>query len=168
MDDRVTDGTLVGILSDTHGKLDHRIFDAFEGVEWILHAGDIGGPDILWKLEGLAPVTAVLGNVDTPIPGYNLGTIGRVRLAGTLEALVTHQCAGVAEVPEDVRLVACGHTHVPSIDDRHGVLFVNPGAARRPAKDIGRSVALVRIAEDGSLDAEIVPLDRFGPKHGSV
>jgi hypothetical protein len=164
---RAAEGALVGILSDTHGKLDYRVFDAFEGVERILHAGDIGGPDILWKLEGLAPVTAVLGNVDVPLPGYDLGALVQVAIRG-VEVLLIHDRHALRAVPEEVRLVVCGHTHVPLVDDSAGVLVVNPGAVRRPRSGVGRSVALLRIAEDNSLAAEIVPLDRFGPKDDSA
>ncbi len=152
----------VGLVADTHGKLDARILDAFEGVDHIIHAGDIGGLGPMWQLEAVAPVTAVLGNTDLEVPGYQLGDQARVRVADT-EFLVIHDLRHLGPVPEGVDVVVHGHTHVPQIEDVDGVLFVNPGPGRRPTKGLTRSVAIVTIDDDGP-SAEIVSLDRFGPK----
>jgi uncharacterized protein len=152
----------VGLISDTHGKLDPRVFEAFEGVEHVLHAGDIGGIGPMWQLESMAPVTAVLGNVDLEVPGYTLGEQARVKIAGT-QFLVIHDIRRLGPVPDDVDVVVHGHTHVPFVEDVDGVLLVNPGPARRPMKDQSRTVAVLTI--DGELiETEIIPLDRFGPK----
>jgi len=152
----------VGLISDTHGKLDPRVFSAFEGVDAILHAGDVGRPDVLWQLEAIAPVTAVLGNTDYEIPGYQLGQQARIGIAGK-QLLVIHDIRRLGPVPENVDVVVHGHTHQPALEEVDGVLLVNPGPARRPRKDQSRTVAIVTIA-GGELTAEVVPLDRFGPK----
>lgn len=74
----------IGLISDTHGRLDPRVAPLFEreGVGAIIHAGDIGGPDILWELNAVAPVTAVLGNNDyAGVPGWALDPVARLTVA---------------------------------------------------------------------------------------
>jgi putative phosphoesterase len=154
--------TRIGLISDTHSKLDPRVFDALDGVDHIFHAGDVGSPGVLRKLEGLAPVTAVLGNTDIDIPGYRLRERARARIAGK-EFLVIHDIRRLGPVPEGVDVVVHGHTHVPAEEVVDGVLLVNPGPARRPTKGLSRTVAVLTI-DDDRLAAEIVSLDRFGPK----
>lgn len=152
----------IGLVSDTHGKLDARIHDAFEGVDYIIHAGDVGGLGPMWQLESIAPMTGVLGNTDLEVPGYDLRDQARVRLAGK-EFLVIHDIKRLGPIPDGVDVVVHGHTHVPDIEQVDSVLVVNPGPARRPMKDQSRTVAIVTIDAD-DVSAEIVPLDRFGPK----
>jgi putative phosphoesterase len=154
--------TRVGLISDTHNRLDPRVFDALDGVDFILHAGDIGGPDVLWKLEGIAPVTAVLGNTDFEVPGYRLGQQARIRIAGK-EFLVIHDLRRLGPVPPGVDVVVHGHTHVPAAEKLADALLVNPGPARRPKKGLSRTVGVLTIDGD-RVEAEIIPLDRFGPK----
>jgi hypothetical protein len=152
----------VGLISDTHGKLDPRVTEAFVGVDYIVHAGDIGGLGPMWQLESIATVTAVLGNVDLEVPGYTLGEQARVKIAGK-QFLVVHDIRRLGPVPDDVDVVVHGHTHVPFVEDVDGVLLVNPGPARRPMKDQSRTVAILTIDGD-RIETDIVPLDRFGPK----
>jgi putative phosphoesterase len=152
----------VGLISDTHSKLDSRVFDALQGVDFILHAGDIGTADVLWKLEGIASVIAVLGNTDLEIPGFPLGQQARIRIAGK-EFLVIHDIRRLGPVPEGIDVVVHGHTHVPAVEEVDGVLLVNPGPARRPTKGLSRTVGIVTIDGD-AMRTEIVSLDRFGPK----
>jgi uncharacterized protein len=159
--------TRVGLISDTHGWLDPRVLTAFdrEGpLAWILHAGDVGSPDVLWPLEHVAPVRAVLGNCDFEIPGYQLGSFARLTVAGTTFALI-HNIAYYAERREpgdDV--VVYGHSHRPAIESDDGVLYVNPGSATQRRMQPGCSVGIVDIAENGTLDARIIELDDFGPR----
>ncbi len=95
----------VGLVSDTHGKLDPRVLDAFEGVDSIIHAGDIGGLSAMWQLEAITcDVTAVLGNTDLEVPGYDLKQQARVRIAGK-EFLVIHDVSTLGPAPEDVDVV---------------------------------------------------------------
>ncbi len=153
----------VGLISDTHGKLDPRVFDAFEGVDAIVHAGDVGTSQVLWDLESIAPIRAeVLGNTDFEIPGWQLEQQARATIAGK-RFLVIHNIRHLGPIPEGVDIVVHGHTHVPDIEYVDDVFVVNPGPARRPMKDQPRTVALLEI-EGSDVTVEIVPLDRFGPK----
>ena len=139
------------------------MFDALAGVDFVLHAGDIGGAKVLYELEALAPVTAVLGNTDFDIPGWEPAYQARIKIAGR-QFLVIHDLKQLGPVPDNVDVVVHGHTHVPEIGQLGVVLTVNPGPARRPTKGQSRTVGVVTIDGD-RLAAEIVPLDRFGPKH---
>jgi len=126
-------GILVGLISDTHGLLRPEVFRAFDGVEHILHAGDVGDASILTDLAALAPVSAVWGNVD----GWDVraATAETVRLEiGGLALAVTHghRVADLARLPElfpDVDVIVHGHTHLPRSDLAGRVRIVNPGSA---------------------------------------
>lgn len=119
----------VGVISDTHGLLRPEVFEAFKGVDHILHAGDVGGEEVLARLGALAPVTACAGNND----GFRCGEAGRsarVELSGT-RFLVMHIRA---EAEEEVRrapadVVVFGHSHKPLDEKRDGVWWFNPGSA---------------------------------------
>lgn len=152
-------GTTLGVISDTHDVLDPRVAMAFAGVERILHAGDICNPDVLWELEEIAPVTAVLGNMDSAIPGFALCPTARLRIDG-VDLLLTHKLAlrEIASLSPSARAVVSGHTHVPSINIYGEVLYVNPGSASEPRQTDGRrTVGLLEIRR-GRASARIVPL----------
>ena len=152
---------LIGLISDTHGLVRPEVHSALAGVEVILHAGDVGGREILDELSLIAPVRAVYGNTD-PIDHPRL-----------VESLV-HDVDGVAihvshghEVgsPNPARLVArypyavlvYGHTHRPLITRIGDQLIVNPGAAGARRFDLQPSVARLTI-EDGRAEVELVSL----------
>lgn len=151
----------VGVISDTHGFLDPRIPEIFEGVEHILHAGDIGPGSILVELERIAPVTAVLGNNDA---GLSLGEVEAVAVHGRrflLQHIVTPGQPSDAlkghlarETPD---AVVFGHTHQPYAAVIASVLYFNPGYAGKPRFNLARSVAILHLAEQG-LRHEFVPL----------
>jgi uncharacterized protein len=159
-DDRVY---RVGVISDTHGRLDDEIVELFAGVDRIVHAGDVGDERVLARLALVAPVTAVHGNMDARLPTGDLPSeatleVGRVRILvghvkGTL--LRAHDLAR-----ERIAVVVTGHTHRAQIADDDGVLYLNPGTANR-TRGFGRpaSVALLEV-DSGDLRAEIVPLGR--------
>ena len=152
---------LIGLVSDTHGLVRAELHDALAGVELILHAGDVGGDDVLDELATIAPVQAVYGNTDAP---------GRPRLAQaivrTVDGLRIHVSHGhELGSPTPARLLAAypaevlvyGHTHqalVTRVDDR---LVVNPGAAGPRRFDLEPSVALLTI-DKGAAEVEIVSL----------
>ena len=152
---------LIGLISDTHGLLRPDVHDVFAGVELILHAGDVGGDDILDELETIAPVAAVFGNTDSP--GHPRLQQRIQRRCGDLLVGVSHgHEVGrlsaetlVAKYPEDV--LVYGHTHRPMIVRADGRLVINPGAAGPRRFDILPSVALLRIA-GSSAEAELIPL----------
>ena len=152
---------LVGLIADTHGLLRPEVFDAFHGVDVILHAGDVGGREILTGLRSMAPVHAVYGNVDPPgAPG--LASAIDLSLAG-LNVHVSH--GHELGSPTPAKLIAAytadvivfGHTHKSLIERVHGALIVNPGAAGPRRFDLKPSVALLTL-ENGRADVKIVRL----------
>ena len=159
--------TRVGLISDTHGWLDPRASAAFEAeapLSAIVHAGDIGaGPDVLYKLEAIAPVTAVLGNCDWEVPGFALEGIARTTVAGT-RILVIHDFKDLGELPEDVDVIVCGHSHIPSVQLHGGVLVVNPGSATQRRRMPGTSVGILDLADGSRPSARIVDLDDVGQR----
>ncbi|HEX2211037.1 MAG TPA: metallophosphoesterase family protein [Longimicrobium sp.] len=153
----------IGIISDTHGLLRAQVFEAFEGVEHILHAGDVGDPGILVELAALAPVTAVWGNVDGMGIRARVPEVARVELGGVRIAVVHGMQFGsptpqkVAAAHPDAGLVVFGHSHRPVIQQVGPTLAVNPGSAGpRRFKD-PVTVALAAI-EDGRVRARLIDL----------
>jgi len=135
----------IGIISDTHGLLRPEVLAVFESVDHILHAGDIGGDDVIASLEEIAPVTYVRGNNDDD-DGYE---IKRVDIGG-LRVLVTHILPRTAELrPEieeqlsNVDLVVFGHSHLPHNEVIGGVRFFNPASAGPRRFDYPVSVGLI-------------------------
>ena len=142
---------LVGLVSDTHGYLDPRLIEIFAGVDRILHAGDVGGHDVLEGLAELAPVHAVFGNNDVPLGGLGLPQTVDLQLDGVNVHLV-HELPHARPSPETSVLVF-GHSHRQLVEQRGDVLFVNPGAAGRRGFHRMQTVALMRI-EKGTATVE--------------
>jgi putative phosphoesterase len=122
--------TIIGVISDTHGLLRPEALDALRGSEVIIHAGDVGDPEILDKLSAIAPVTAVRGNVDTKpwarkLPETNVLEIGGISI------YVLHNIDQLDLKPEAAGFAAVvyGHSHVPKQESKNGVLYFNPGSA---------------------------------------
>ena len=153
---------VVGLVSDTHGMVRPALFDALAGVERILHAGDVGGADVLAALEAIAPVHAVYGNTD---PAGHPGL--EESLVVTLGGLSIHVRHGhelgrptperlLAAYPQDV--LVYGHTHRQLVHRAaDGRLVVNPGAAGARRFDLLPSVARLTIA-GGRAEVELVEL----------
>ena len=144
---------LLGLISDTHDFLDPRVPSLFQGVEHILHAGDIGRASIILALERIAPVTAVLGNTDA---GLDVRETELVELDG--RKFLLHHIVDVREPHESLQhrievetpdVVVFGHTHKPH-DETIGVTrYLNPGYAGKPRFNLPRSVALLHCGPDG-------------------
>jgi uncharacterized protein len=155
---------LVGLISDTHGLLRPEVFTLFEGVEHILHAGDVGDPDILTELGALAPVTAVWGNTDGADVRAVTSEFARLELGGVAITVLHGQqygspsAAQMARDNADQDLVVFGHSHVPEIERSGRVLAVNPGSAGPARFTLPVSVALATII-DGTVSAELLQLD---------
>lgn len=120
----------VGLISDTHGLLRPEATAFLEGCDRIIHGGDIGNPDILGQLAAIAPLTAVRGNNDRDDWAGDLADTEIVQAGGIL-IYVIHD---IAQLDIDlraagVRVVVSGHSHVPGVSERDGVLYVNPGSA---------------------------------------
>ncbi len=151
---------LIGLISDTHGLLRPDVHQALAGVGLILHAGDLGGEDILHELRAIAPTLAVRGNTDAPAPYLESEIIQEI---GGLSIHVSHgHELGrptperlLARYPQDV--LVYGHTHLPFLLRREGRLVVNPGAAGQRRFDLEPSVARLRIS-GGVADVEFVTL----------
>ena len=151
--------TRVGLISDTHGLLRPEARAFLEGCDRILHGGDIGNPDILEQLAALAPLTAVRGNNDHGSWADELAESELVRV-GRILIYVIHDIAQLDIDPraEGVHAVVSGHSHLPSVTEREGVLYVNPGSAG--PRRFKLPIAAAELAIVGSMvSANIV---RFG------
>lgn len=139
----------VGVLSDTHNYLDPAVERLFEGVDHILHAGDVGLPWILLQLEQIAPVTAVLGNTDADLRLRDTEVCqleGRSVLIHHIvdpHALRPPVADRIARVTPDV--VIFGHTHQAFAETIGSTLFLNPGYAGKPRFNQPRSVAILHL-----------------------
>ena len=149
----------IGILSDTHGYLEPKIYAVFNTVDHIIHAGDIGNHDILLSLRTLAPVTAVYGNMD----GYDIRR--HVKETESLDLLgyqviITHIPGQPKQsVEEDNRIIRIyGHTHHPEINGDGKSMVINPGSASRPPSYLAASVAYLYLDINKTPRAEIVSL----------
>jgi hypothetical protein len=120
----------IGVISDTHGLLRPEAVQALRGVDRIVHAGDIGSPDVLRGLEAIAPVTAVRGNNDHG-PWAEKLPLTDVFDAGEALLYVIHDVKALDLDPRaaGIAAVIAGHSHRPLAEERDGVLFFNPGSA---------------------------------------
>jgi uncharacterized protein len=148
----------IGIISDTHGLLRPDALTALEGVEHILHAGDVGDPLILRELGKVAPVTAIRGNIDVHGECSQLAETEVVTLHGYMFYMVHDRHAlDLDPAAADFAAVITGHSHQPLIEWRNGVLFMNPGSAGPRRFSLPISLGLVTI-QDGVLVPELVSL----------
>lgn len=150
--------TVIGVISDTHGLVRPEALDALRGCELIVHAGDIGGLDVLSALAAIAPVEAVRGNNDRGAWADDVPH-DRVVEFGGLSIYVVHEPVDVPADPAALGydVVVTGHTHRPSIEERAGVLFVNPGSAG--PRRFTLPVTIVRLwLTDGVLETELVEI----------
>lgn len=144
----------IGLISDTHGKLRIRVFTVFEGVDRILHAGDIGEYELLVELEAIAPVTAVYGNTDGFDIRERVGEVAELDVTGYRVAVIHgHQLGmprpeGLRAALPDADVIVYGHTHRPLVDRGDGALVVNPGAAGAARFGLEPSVAILSF-DDG-------------------
>jgi len=117
----------IGLISDTHGLLRPEAIEFLRGAQHIVHAGDIGAPEILAELKKLAPLTAVRGNNDRGRWARALPTTASIELGG----IAIHVLHDFAELDARIkaRVVISGHSHKPLIKENAGVLYVNPGSA---------------------------------------
>jgi uncharacterized protein len=149
---------LIGIISDTHGLVRPQAVDALRGVELILHAGDIGDSTVLEALKAIAPVVAVRGNNDKgawaeDFPQWEVVEVGAVFI------YMLHDLNEMDIRPSraEFQVVISGHSHKPLIDERKGVLYVNPGSAGPRRFDLPVSIARMKVVGD-SVNAQLVEL----------
>ncbi|MFJ2426386.1 metallophosphoesterase family protein [Pseudomonas sp. NPDC087804] len=148
----------IAIISDTHGLLRPEALTAIEGVELILHGGDIGSADILSQLAQIAPVHAVRGNNDLNLPwATDLPDHLTLNLNGW-PTLLTHDIADVpALLDSHTRIIITGHSHKPLIEWRGDRLYLNPGSAGRRRFKLPVTLALLEIGAD-ALDPQLFHL----------
>ncbi|HEY4374737.1 MAG TPA: metallophosphoesterase family protein [Burkholderiales bacterium] len=148
----------VGLISDTHGLLRPRAAAALAGSDYIIHAGDIGAPEILEQLAQIAPVTAVRGNNDqVPWAAHIRDT--EVLRVGSAGIYVIHDVAELDPgAAAGFAAVIAGHSHKPGQALRDGVLYVNPGSAGPRRFRLPVSVGRLRI-EGAKVEAELITLE---------
>jgi len=151
-------GHLVGVISDTHGLVRDEALAALLGVELILHAGDIGAPEVIPRLEEIAPVKAVRGNNDRDPWTRGLPETDVVQVGG-VSIYLLHNLAELDLDPAAAgfQVVVSGHSHVPKSERRRGVLYLNPGSAGPRRFTLPVSLARLRIA-GSSMEPEMVTL----------
>jgi len=144
---------VIGVLSDTHGRVYPRVAELLRGVNHIVHAGDVGSAEVLAALRSIAPVVAVRGNCDFGTWADDLPARTELRVAG-VPILVAH----IAGRPESAaprvglelgdggpRVIVSGHSHVASLERRGDVLYLNPGSAGPRRFGRPRTVARIEV-----------------------
>lgn len=146
------------IISDTHGLLRPEALTAIQGCDLILHAGDIGSPEILDQLSYIAPVQAVRGNNDLDLPwAANIPDHLSLDLNGW-PTLLIHDIADVpALLAANTRLIITGHSHKPLIEWRDNCLYLNPGSAGRRRFKLPVTLALLDVRAD-ALEPQLIHL----------
>lgn len=163
--------TRIGVISDTHGLLDQRIFEHFKDVDEIWHAGDIGSEDVLRRLREFKPTRAVYGNMDSGDVRYSLSEFYRFRVE-EVNVLMTHIGGYPGHynpwlIPmfrkEPPDLFVCGHSHILKVQYDHQFKFLtmNPGAAGKQGWQPCQT--LLRFTIDGSKidNLEVIELERL-------
>jgi len=148
----------IGLISDTHGLLRPEALGALQGSDLIVHAGDIGSPDVLDALRELAPLVAIRGNNDTAPWARQLPDTLTFD-AGGLRVHLLHDLKTLAIEPraDGIAVVVSGHSHKPKIERRDGALYVNPGSAGPRRFSLPVTVATLRI-DGADTDAKLIGL----------
>ncbi len=149
---------LVGVIADTHGLMRQEAINALKGSDLILHAGDVGKPEVLVTLAQIAPVIAIRGNVDQGAWAESLPAQTTVEIKGVRLHLI-HDLNDLAIDPiaNGFSAIIAGHSHQPSLKIREGVHLINPGSAGPRRFRLPISIALL-VVEDGSLHPTLVEL----------
>ena len=149
----------IGIISDTHGLLRPQVADALSGCEQIIHAGDVGKPEVLEALGRLAPTVAVRGNVDRGVWAARLPPSALVKVGG-INILALHDLHDLDLDPATagVRVVVSGHSHQPCIEQRGGVLYVNPGAAGPRRFRLPVTLCRLEVGPGGQVETRLIDL----------
>ena len=149
---------IIGVISDTHGRLSHQLPDILKHADLIIHAGDVDDADTLESLKAIAPVIAVRGNMDRGAWAENLCETELVEIGGT-GLYILHDIYNLDIDPESihVKAVISGHTHRPSISTKGPVLYFNPGSATNPRGGNRPSVGILQITDE-KLTGRIVEI----------
>src|SRR5215217_338841 len=154
---QTTQEKLIGVISDTHGLVRPEAIEALSGVDMILHAGDVGNAAVLDKLGEIAPVVAVRGNNDKgewaeSLPEWEVVEIGAVSI------YMLHDLKEIDITPAGAfQVVVSGHSHKPVVEERRGVLYLNPGSAGPRRFTLPVSLAHLRV-EGSAMQAKLIEL----------
>lgn len=160
----------IGLISDTHGFLDEKVFEYFNACDEIWHAGDIGSLAVCNALEEFRPLRAVHGNIDEPAIRHRYPEDNRFNIGG-LSVWITH-IAGIpprynprvkkvlASAKPDI-LVA-GHSHMLLIKKEDGILFINPGAAGQHGFHLMRTLIRFNVGDGRIENMEVIELGKRG------
>jgi len=156
------DARVIGVISDTHGLIRQEALEALKESELIVHAGDIGNPQVIESLRTIAPVVAVRGNMDGGHWAESLPKYEIIQVAQSL-IYVIHDLNDLDLDPlaAGISAVICGHSHRPAMQMRNGVLLLNPGSAGPRRFELPISVALIYL-KDGMLEPRLIEL-AIGP-----
>ena len=152
-------GGFVGVISDTHGLVRPEAVKALAGSGLIIHAGDVGGPEVLEELGRIAPVVAVRGNNDRGAWAEALAEYEAVEVNESF-VYVLHDLKelDIAPAAAGFRVVVSGHSHRPLVEERRGVLYLNPGSAGPKRFSLPRSVGLLELTEE-AVASRIITLE---------
>jgi putative phosphoesterase len=143
---------IVGVIADTHGLLRPEVLELFTGVSMIIHAGDVGTPDVLTTLKEIAPVRAVRGNVDKGAWAEALPETEIVECNGSFIYLLhDRKTLDLDPRAAGMQVVISGHSHRPDESRKNGVLYLNPGSAGPRRFKLPITAALLRIEESGEI-----------------
>jgi len=147
---------VVGVISDTHGELFPDVVTALRACDHIVHAGDIDSTTVLNALKDLAPLTIVRGNMDYGGPTGQLPKTAMQKINGAY-LYVLHDLGRLDLEPEaaGISVVIHGHTHIPAVETKRGILYVNPGSASFPKSNQPRTMAKI-VMQGKTIDAKIV------------
>ena len=149
---------IIGVISDTHGLLRPEAVELLRGSEHIIHAGDIGAPEIIGELQKIAPVTAIRGNVDTQAWARKFAETEVIELGGVF-LYVIHDVNALDLNPKAAGFAAVisGHSHKPKQEVKDGVLYFNPGSAGPRRFKLPISVGQLHIL-DGDIEGKLLTL----------
>jgi putative phosphoesterase len=154
----ISDGLRVGLVSDTHGLLRPEARAFLIGCDYIIHGGDVGDPKILDELAAIAPLIAVRGNNDAAPWAARLRRTELIRV-GSVFVYVIHNLAELDLDPRaaGVRVIVSGHSHKPSVEERDGIMYVNPGSCGRKRFKLPVSVGEI-VVSGSAVTARIIDL----------
>ncbi len=149
---------LIGVISDTHGYVAPAVLKAFADADLILHAGDVGEPDVLKALNNIAPLVAVRGNMDFGKWAHRLPQEDTVEIGGICIHIIHDvQRLRTKEMPSAVSVIVFGQSHRRLARETEGIYYLNPGSASYPKFGDSASVALLHL-QNGKLDTEFISL----------
>jgi uncharacterized protein len=149
----------IGVISDTHSLLRPEAVEMLRGSDHVIHAGDIGAPEILAELQKIAPITAIRGNIDKAVWARKLPETEALEIAG-ISIYILHDLAQLDLRPAAAgfRVVVCGHSHAPRQETRDDVLYFNPGSAGPRRFKLPATFGRLTI-EHTIVKAEVISLD---------